>query len=185
MSFERKSNGFTSKELSNTLRELWTEHVLWTRFFIVSTAFKLPDLPFVTDRLLQNPGDFAKVLSVFYGKDIAKKFEKLLTEHLLIAAELVNALKACKHAKAEALRKKWFANAKDIAEFLACINPYWNERTWKELLFEHLRLTEEEAELYLDCRFEKSIRVYDKIQDQALEMADVMTNGIVRQFCLR
>lgn len=31
-------------EISNTLRKLWMEHVLWTRFFIVSTAFELPDL---------------------------------------------------------------------------------------------------------------------------------------------
>ena len=29
-------------DLSNKLRELWNEHVLWTRSFIESTAFDLP-----------------------------------------------------------------------------------------------------------------------------------------------
>ena len=41
--FERGLNG-CELQLSNTLRRLWFEHVLWTRFFIVSTAFNLPDL---------------------------------------------------------------------------------------------------------------------------------------------
>jgi hypothetical protein len=55
-------------QLSNTLRRLWIEHVLWTRFFIVSTAFNLPDLQAVTDRLLQNPADFASELKPLYGE---------------------------------------------------------------------------------------------------------------------
>ncbi len=42
------SGGLTCAQLrvSDTNRRLWTEHVLWTRFFIISTAFCLPDLPF-------------------------------------------------------------------------------------------------------------------------------------------
>jgi hypothetical protein len=187
MSFERRSNGLSCKQLqlSNTIRRLWIEHVLWTRFFIVSAVSNLRDLPFVTQRLLQNPVDFAKVLQPFYGRETAKQFERLLTEHLLIAAELVNALIAGKKGRVEELRKKWFVNAKEIAAFLACINPFWSERTWRELLFDHLRMTENEAVLYFNRQFEKSIKEYDAIQAEALEMAEEMTFGIIRQFCIR
>jgi hypothetical protein len=169
--------------LSNTIRRLWIEHVLWTRFFIISTAFDLPDLPFVTERLLQNPVDFAQVLRKFYGEQTAAQFQQLLTDHLLIAAALVNALKAGDAAQIEEQRNLWYANAEDIAYFLAGINScFWNALVWKELLFEHLALTEQEAVLVLSGQYEESIRIYDRIQAEALEMADLMTCGIIKQF---
>ena len=80
-------------QLSNKFRQLWNEHVLWTRSFIVSTAFCLPDIEAVTDRLLQNPCDFARVLRRFYGRHKAETFKRLFTDHLLIAAALVTAIK--------------------------------------------------------------------------------------------
>ncbi len=171
-------------QLSNTFRRLWTEHVLWTRFFIVSTAFDLPDLEFVTRRLLQNPVDFARVFLPLYGPQIAARFEQLFTEHLLIAAQLVNAAKAGDAQEVEIQRRRWYANAEDIARFLGAINPFWSECEWRELLFDHLRMTEDEAVQILTGQYEQSIKEFDAIQAEALEMADVMTRGIIEQFCI-
>ncbi|MGI6150867.1 MAG: hypothetical protein ACOYIR_02810 [Christensenellales bacterium] len=103
--------------VSDTNRRLWTEHVLWTRFFIVSTAFNLPDLSFVTQRLLKNPRDFAKELRPLYGQQTAMRFEELFTNHLTIAAQLVNAAKAGDNAEVERQRRKWYQNAEEIARF--------------------------------------------------------------------
>lgn len=47
----------------------------------------------VTDRILQNPKDFAQLFAPFFGMNIANQFQELLTQHLLIAADLVNAAK--------------------------------------------------------------------------------------------
>lgn len=172
-------------EISNTNRRLWIEHVLWTRFSITSTAFNLPDLSFVTQRLLQNPVDFAAELQPLYGHQTAMQFKQLLTDHLLIAAKLVNAAKADDTAEVERQRKIWYNNAEEIAKFLASINPFWSEQIWMELLFDHLRMTEDEAVFILTGQYERSIREYDTIQAEALRMADVMTFGIIRQFCIR
>lgn len=172
------------QELTEALRRLWIEHVLWTRFFIVSTAFSLPDLSFVTSRLLQNPGDFGNVLRRFYGPKITEEFVRLLTDHLVIAAALVSAAKAGNTPEAERQRALWYQNAEQIARFLAGINPFWCEAQWRALLFEHLRLTEEEAVQILTGQYEQSIRQYDLIQAEALVMADVMARGILQQFCL-
>jgi hypothetical protein len=180
------TNGLTYRQLqlSNTLRRLWIEHVLWTRFFIVSTAFNLPDLQVVTNRLLQNPNDFAQELRPLYGEQIASQFKQLFADHLLIAAQLVNAAKAGDTAEVEKHLKRWYANAEDIARFLVSINPWWNYQQWKDLLFSHLRMTENEAVYILTGEYEKSVNEYDNIQAEALLMADVMTWGIIRQFCL-
>ncbi|MEA4897241.1 MAG: acetylglutamate kinase [Christensenellaceae bacterium] len=178
--------GLTREQLrvSNLNRRLWSEHVLWTRFFIVSTVFSLPDLPFVTQRLLQNPRDFADELRPLYGEQVAARFGELLTGHLLIAAQLVNAAKAGDAAEVARQRALWYANAEEIARFLAGINPFWSERIWRELLFDHLRMTEDEATQMLTGQYERSIQEFDAIQAEALEMADVMTCGIVEQFCI-
>lgn len=180
------NNGLTccQLQLSNTMQRLWIEHVLWTRFFILSTAFNLPDLPFVTERLLKNPKDLAEALKPFYGEQTAMQIEQLFTTHLLIAAQLVNAAKAGNTAEVDKQRRRWYANAEDIARFLACINPCSSRCEWRELLFDHLRMTEDEAVFILTGQYEKGIEEYDAIQAEAIKMADVMTCGVIRQFCI-
>lgn len=169
-------------QLFNTLRRLWFEHVMWTRSFIVSAVFDLGDLDQVTKRLLRNPTDFASVLKPLYGQQASLTFEKLFTDHLLIAAQLVAAAKEGNVSSVDAQRKIWYLNAVDIANFLVEINPCWNNKHWKEMLFEHLEMTENEAVQILSGQYAMSLAQYDAIQEQALMMADDMACGIIRQF---
>ena len=168
--------------LLNTLRRLWIEHVMWTRSFIISTAANLKDLDFVTKRLLHNPVDFANLLSQLYGNEKAMKFEKLFTDHLLIAAQLVNSAKAGDTSAVSAHRDKWYANANEIAYFLSEINPYWNHSDWQTMLYDHLKMTEDEAVQILTSKNDASIKEYDSIQKEALKMAADMFYGIIGQF---
>ncbi|HOV70379.1 MAG TPA: acetylglutamate kinase [Clostridia bacterium] len=185
--YYNKNDGCSVKQIQmmNELRKLWEQHGLWTRSFIISTAAGLGDLNFVTQRLLRNPTDFAQLLQPYYGREKASRFEELLRGHLLIAAEFVNNAKAGKTAEASAARARWYQNAEEIAAVLASINSYWNENEWRNMLFDHLRLVENEATLRLRGQFEEDIRLYDQIQEQALEMADVMSQGIIKQFMIR
>ncbi len=171
-------------ELYNHLRMLWEQHVVWTRLTIISIAFDLPDVELVTNRLLRNPIDFEMALGPFYGGKIASEFSGLLENHLVIAAELVKAAKAGDDKAADA-EKRWYANADKIAAFLGCINPYWFEEEWKSMLYEHLSLIKSEAVNILTKNYGDSISVYDEIEIQALKMADVMAEGIAKQFSYR
>lgn len=179
-------NCYTQRQvcLMKELRTLWEQHVYWTRFFIISTAAGLGDLQPVTDRLLRNPGDFAAALAPFYGAKLSNCFKDLFTQHLLIAADLVNAAKAGETAKADDARKRWYANADELACFLAGINPCWREATWRAMLYDHLDMTEQEAVLRLGGHYAEDIEVFDRIEEEALHMADAMSGGIIRQFCL-
>lgn len=179
-------NRFTVRQvnLRNQLRLLWEQHVYWTRFFIISTAASLADLGDVTNRLLQNPNDFGAALMPFYGARVANRFRELLREHLLIGGDLVTALKNQQAAKADEDRTKWYANADEISRFLAGINPNWSEETWKTMFYDHLEMTEEEASLRLAGRYAEDIQMFDRIEAEALKMADYMAEGVTRQFCL-
>ena len=137
----------------NRLRQLWGQHVYWTRFFIISTAANLDDLEPVTKRLLQNPKDFAGLFRPIFGTRAADRFEELFTRHLLIAADLVNAAKSGQTAKANAARNSWYKNADEIAGFLSSVNRCWDKAKWKEMLYSHLEMTEKEASLRLKGGF--------------------------------
>lgn len=169
-------------DLNNRLRTLWEQHVFWTRLFINSAAFNLPDIGFVTQRLLRNPRDFEVLLKPLYGQQIAASFATLFTSHLTIAAELVQAAIAGNAAVVADAERRWYQNADQIAAFLAHINPFWSEQEWRRMLREHLALTQQEAVAVITGDYATSTALLDKIEVQALEMADMMTEGIVKQF---
>jgi hypothetical protein len=168
--------------LSNAMRLVWEQHVYWTRLTINSIAFNSPDLDANTARLLRNATDMGNLLKPFYGNRIATKFSNLIRDHLVIAAEIVNAAKASNQKAVAELERRWYANGAEIARFLSKINPFISEKEFREMFFEHLALTTQEAVLILQMKFEASIAVFDKIEAEALEMADTITAAIVRQF---
>ncbi len=168
--------------LSNQIRLLWEQHVYWTRMLILSIVFELPDLEFVTNRLLRNPKDFAEVLHLFYGADVVAEFTKLFTEHLVIAAELLKAAKDGDNAEAADAEKRWYENTDQLAEFFGRINPFWPEEEWRKMLYDHLAMTKNEAVYMLTGRYEDSINIFDDIEQQALIMADTMTEGLIEFF---
>jgi hypothetical protein len=186
--YTNKTNGTfkcgKQMDIINTLRELWEQHITWTRLFIISNISDIDDLDLVTQRLLENPQDFADILRRFYGYDNSKIFESLLKNHLLIAAKLVNDSKAGDTASADAGRIAWYKNADGIADFLASVNPYWNKIEWQNLLYDHLKMTEDEAVYRLTKQYKNDIANYDEIENEALNMADYMAAGIIQQFKL-
>lgn len=168
--------------LSNWLRKLWEQHTVWTKSAIVSLVFNLPDANFVINRLLQNPVDFGNLFTKYYGIQSGNKFRDLIREHLVIAADLVKASKAGNTEKANEIERKWYANADEIARFLASINPYWSMEKWQRMYYEHLGLVKNEAVILLTKNYAQESLIYDRLETQALEMADMMLQGITRQF---
>ncbi|MFB9329902.1 acetylglutamate kinase [Paenibacillus aurantiacus] len=147
-----------------------------------SIVGRLPDESATTARLLRNADDFGAALEPLYGTAIASGFASLLRSHLTIAAELVKALQAGNTAAAENAQKRWYENADEIASFLGRINPYWSQAEWQRMMYEHLRLLTSEVSTRLMGNYAENVALSDRIEPQALEMADTMTSGIIRQF---
>jgi len=183
MNINRGYYFFTPMNILNTIRNLWEQHSFWTRSFIVSVAHDLPDLQVVTERLLRNPTDFAMVLEPFYGEG-AKEFERLLREHLVIAARMLNEAKEGNTQAADAAREEWYRNGDEIAYFLSRINPYWLFEDWRDMFRMHLKFVEQEVNLRLTGQYTDDVALFDSIEQQAIEMADIMSDGIISQFRL-
>jgi len=172
-----------AQEFHDTMRKLWEDHITWTRLVIISTFADLPDLDATTQRLLQNQDDIGDAIKPFYGDEAGEQLSALLREHILIAAEILQAAENGDTLALEDAIERWYDNADDIAVFLNTANPdNWPLEEMKAMMKEHLDLTLEEAVTYLNGEYEASIAAYEKVHLQALEMADMLSAGIIKQF---
>ena len=149
---------------------------------VLGILFELPELEFSTQRLLRNATDFANALRPFYGDEAAQSFENLFRQHITIAAELVNAAKAGNTSMVDSIWQRWIDNANQIADFLVSINPYWNVADWNAMLMEHLELLGNNITNFLEQNYQEAVNGFDEIELQAMEMADMMAEGIDNQF---
>jgi hypothetical protein len=167
----------------DAMRKLWEDHVTWTRLFIVSFAAGLPDLEQTTDRLLQNQVDIGDAVKPFYGKAAGRQLTQLLTEHITTAATLLHAAKDGDTDGFNEAKDAWYANAVEIARFLHKANPaQWPLKDLRTMMRDHLDLTLAEAADRLAGDFDQDIADYDAVHVEILEMADMLSSGIIAQF---
>jgi len=167
----------------DAMRKLWEDHITWTRLVIIGVFEDSPGLNSSVQRLLQNQVDIGDAVKPFYGDEAGDQLTALLTDHILIAAEILQAAKSGNTAALEDAIKRWYTNADDIAVFLNAANPsQWPLEEMKAMMREHLDLTLEEAVAYLQGDYEASVAAYDEVHVQALEMADMLSMGIIKQF---
>jgi hypothetical protein len=169
--------------LHDRMRVLWTDHVVWTRLAIVTFAQGSPGFDPSAGRLLQNQVDIGDAFKPFYGDAAGNQLTALLREHILIAVELLQAAKAGDADALEAARVRWYANADAISSFLTSVNPrWWPFDTVRAAMRTHLDQTLTEATHELTGDYPASVADYDEIQEHILDMADLLSSGIARQF---
>jgi hypothetical protein len=173
----------TAEAFDRGMRKLWEDHITWTRLFIVSATADLPDLQATTDRLLQNQTDIGDAIKPFYGDRAGTQLTALLRTHILTAADLLAAAKAADNTKLQQAKTDWYANADDIAAFLSKANPrQWSASDMKAMMRTHLDLTLDEAVAHLEGRYTDDVAAYDRVHDEILQMADMLSSGIEHQF---
>jgi hypothetical protein len=176
------------KELALRLemRRLWEDHVAWTRLAIVSLTSDSPDTQATVGRLLRNQNDIGNAIRPFYGAAAGKQLTALLREHILIAADVIAAAQKGDKSALTAQQARWGANADEIAAFLARANPKsWKPAAMKSMMRAHLALTTSEVVARLGGNWAADVRGYDRTHRQILEMADMLSNGLVAQFPAR
>jgi len=168
--------------LTRAMQRLWTDHVVWTRLYVITAVDERPELDAATTRLLKNQEDIGNAIVPLYGKAAGKQLTDLLKQHILIAVDLVAAAKAGDQKKFKTYDKKWDSNAEDIATFLSGANPYLTKKDVVDLLHLHLSLTKDEAVARISKDFTKDVAVFDQILTEILTLSDALSQAIVAQF---
>jgi hypothetical protein len=172
-----------AQQLHTAMQKLWADHMIWTyvtvdAFFHNQTALQ-PSL----DRLLQNQKDIGAAIVPFYGQAAGNRLAALLTTHI---NQAVPVLSAAKNGDQSALKKAlddWYANAKEIADFLTTANPRnWPATATEHMMKMHIDQTTTYAVDLLKNDFTNAVKHFDEARQHMAEMGAVLASGIIKQF---
>jgi hypothetical protein len=164
------------------MRELWEDHVVWTRQVIVAIIAGTPDTDAALARLLRNQADIGNAIKPFYGDAAGEQLTTLLREHIVIAGTLLTTAKSGDADAFAAAKIDWYRNGDDIAHFLAAANPHWPLADMQAAMTKHLDTTLAEAVARLTGDWNADVAAYDAVHQHILHMADTLSDGIIAQF---
>jgi hypothetical protein len=168
--------------LKQDMRKLWTDHVVWTRDYIIAAVGDQPDAQAAANRLMKNQDDIGNAIGAIYGAPAGKQLTTLLKEHISIAVDLIKAAKAADKAGQQKADAAWQQNGVAIADFLSKANPNWPRATLVDLMRVHLSTTTAEVVARLNKNWEEDVRAYDEVYRHILMMSDALSDGIIKQF---
>ena len=172
----------TAEPVRLALRKLWSDHVIWTREYIVAAVAGTPDASAAAGRLLKNQQDIGGAIVPYYGQGAGDALTGLLKAHILIAVDLIEAAKANDQAAFARHDARWSANIGEIAKLLAGANPHWPEKDVLDLLALHLKLTTGEVVARLTKDWAADVKAFDDIFTEIMVVADTLHDGLVAQF---
>ena len=178
------SQGKNSKEKDETdvvLKKIWSDNVMWTRFFIISAISGIGDLQIITKKLIKTPTEFSNVLKNYFAEESSKKFEALMMDHLLIGIKLINTAKSGNISAIKGMRTQWYKNADEISELMSSMNSNWNYNEWQKMLRENLKLTEDQVIKRFSRQYNDDILSFEKMSSLSIKMAEIMATGIIKQ----
>jgi hypothetical protein len=176
---DQTSNSAVFKE---QMRYLWSDHAVWTRDVIVAILDQSPVTEASLTRLLANQVDIGNAIKPYYGEAGGQALTDLLTEHIVVAGDLLIAARGG-DASFDEIKTKWYKNGDDIAIFLNSANPEnWGLEHMKQHMKDHLDFTLAEAVAHLQGNYPDEIKAYDSVYEQLMSMSDLIADGIVKQF---
>ena len=170
-------------KLYTAMRQLWTDHMQYTvmtvdAFFHDNNALQ-PRL----NRLLQNQKDIGAAIVPYFGQDAANKLTDLLTTHINQAVPVLTAAKSGDQAALKKAEDDWYANAKEIADFLSAANPdNWPTSATEPMMKTHIDQTTTYSVDLLKGDYAQAVTDYDAAFDHMMSLSDTLAQGLAVKF---
>lgn len=172
-------------DLNNDMRKAWSMHNFWDAMFMISLFNTLENTDAVQKRLMRTPEDIAAVFEKFYALPIVNQIRQMLEEHVRLAGELTMVMKDNNMEQAEMLENQLSQNADRLARMLANTNGKYDYEQLMRLMKMHLDLTSKAMMAELKGNHEEAVDLLDENEKNLMELADVLTEGLVQQFYQR
>ena len=165
------------------MRALWEAHGSGTRMVIVSFVGNLPNLQAQEQVLLRNQVAIGNAVKPYYGRRAGNQLTKLLKEHILGAVTVLVAAKSGDKNQLAQAEAAWSKNGRQIADFLHNANPRFLSRTAaRRMMRVHLEQVIGQAVDELGGNYAASATAFEPYIRHILDMADMISGGIIRQF---
>ena len=165
------------------MRALWEAHGTWTERAIVDFVGGLPDTQLVIGRLLQNQTDIGNAVKPYYGAKAGSELTALLKGHIKAAVALLEAAKSGDTSASANAKAALYANGNQVARFLHAANPrHWSLGAMQTMMRIHLDQVVALAVDQLEGHYADAISLYNVYIGHILDMADMLSTGIMQQF---
>ena len=165
------------------MRKLWVSNAIWMREYIVNTIEADLSLDAASKPLSKSRHDIGRAFAPFYGAETGSKVTTLLRQHTSLVREMIAASMAKDSAKSTEADKRWRANADSITTLLSTVNPTnWPMATIQPVLVGGMNLTIAETNARLKRDYNANVETFDTILAQSLNLADMLSGGIIKQF---
>lgn len=169
--------------LKETLRKLFTDHAVYTRFYMndyLHGCSSKASLDATVARLMENQKDIGDGIEFKIGQDNAHQLTKLLQEHIGLAAQVLNAVKNESSAKLQSALSELFNNADRVGAFLHELNPRKLPLAVVTKEFrQHNQHVVDMATLILKSEWKASLEKYDQYYNHMLHFSDLLYHALV------
>ena len=155
--FNEQCITYSQISLIFNMRIFWRRLTTWIRIYIISRYFGIGTAEVSFERLYLENLNFGDMLRIHFSRSISDRYSQLLNQFSIGLRELITAQI---EKNFDAVRQdidRLLQNADQTAEFLASINPYFNETEWKNLLRTYLQDTMQDANLFASKDYRMAI----------------------------
>jgi hypothetical protein len=169
------------KKFQMSSRNLWNDHAWRIRNYIVSHINSTADLETATLWVVENIGDLANVVKLYYGDEAADKFSGILKR---IVDRVVVKLQMAKSGESvSSMTDEDMEPLNDLAVFLDTANPmYWKKEVVLPILQKIFALWINQILARIAGEWNMDLQYTDEIHEHLLKLADIFSAGIIGQF---
>lgn len=161
------------------IRMFWFELTTWVRSYMISRYRGIGNANEIKARLDQVVAEYTDALRTIFG-DKVDPYLKMLNDYIDLIDDLITAQKDNNTDGLNRITQLLYRNADQRAEFLASINPYWDQSEWRRRLYNHLRSTIAESTTFLTGDYARNLDIFSTLLEQAESASGYFARGIFR-----
>ena len=166
-------------DLPSTMRKLWTDHGVYTKFVLNSIVDGTSDVEQLLPRLMANQTDIGEQLKYVVGDEAGENLTRVLKEHIRLAGEVMKAAITGDSQLVAVAVDVLFANSRDVAIVISSFNPEKLPMVFVLAMFdEHNQFVIDMTVARIRGEFKREIELYDAYYNELLEMSDMIVAGL-------
>ncbi len=161
-------------------RMLWRDMTTWLTMYMFSLYGGYPNLQSIANQIYELPLEYGNFMKLIFGDKVSDDYINLISQYVIILEYLFYYQLTGDQNAASNYTQQLYQNINQRAAFLAQINPYWQENTWKTLLTTFNNMILEQSTALLTKQYDKSIDIFNQLLSQSSIIGDYFSEGILQ-----